>query len=103
MHIRAASILTSFADTWLSHQILVSHYPSPVSVGERFERGQETMEKLEEDPPKDLADWPTDEAKYTTFGGGEGDHSYEEGPEKKLGPSGLRHNEDGSGWVPQGC
>ena len=31
-----------------------------------------------------------------TFGGPEGDHGYEEGPEKKLGPSDLRHHPDGS-------
>jgi hypothetical protein len=65
-------------------------------VQERYERGQEKMKKIEEDPPENLEDWPTDEAKYTTFGGGEGDHGYEEGPEKKLGPSGVRHHEDGS-------
>jgi hypothetical protein len=63
---------------------------------EKHDRAQETMEKLEEDPPKKLEDWPTDEAKYTTFGGPEGDHSYEEGPERKLGPSEVRHDEDGS-------
>jgi hypothetical protein len=56
----------------------------------------ETMAKLEEDPPKDLKDWPDDENKYETFGGAEGDHGYEEGPEAKLGPSGLRRHEDGS-------
>src|SRR5881227_3435414 len=56
----------------------------------------ETMQKLEEDPPKDLKDWPDDDRKYETFGGREGDHGYEEGPEAKLGPSGLRHHEDGS-------
>jgi hypothetical protein len=60
------------------------------------EEKSETMEKLEEDPPKDLKDWPDDENKYQTFGGPEGDHGYEEGPEAKLGPSGLRHHEDGS-------
>jgi hypothetical protein len=65
-------------------------------VKEAHERGQEKMKELEEDPPENLEDWPTDEAKYTTFGGGEGDHGYEEGPEVKLGPSGLRHHEDGS-------
>ena len=65
-------------------------------VQERYERGQEKMKELEKDPPKDLKDWPTDEAKYTTFGGGEGDHGYEEGPESQLGPSGVRHHEDGS-------
>src|SRR5437763_15435523 len=56
----------------------------------------ETMQKLEEDPPKDLKDWPDDDRKYETCGGREGDHGYEEGPEAKLGPSGLRHHEDGS-------
>ena len=60
------------------------------------EEKSETMEKLEEDPPKDLSEWPDDENKYQTFGGPEGDHGYEEGPESKLGPSGLRHHEDGS-------
>jgi len=56
----------------------------------------ESLKDLEDDPPKDLKDWPDDERKYETFGGGEGDHGYEEGPEKNLGPSGLRHLEDGS-------
>src|SRR4051795_2664037 len=56
----------------------------------------ETMQKLEEDPPKDLKDWPDDENKYETYGGPEGDHGYEEGPEAKLGPSGLRRHDDGS-------
>src|SRR4051794_41974680 len=60
------------------------------------EEKSDTMEKLEEDPPKDLKEWPDDENKYETFGGPEGDHGYEEGPEAKLGPSGLRHKEDGS-------
>ena len=60
------------------------------------EETSETMQKLEEDPPKDLKDWPDGDAKYETFGGREGDHGYEEGPEAKLGPSGLRHHEDGS-------
>jgi hypothetical protein len=56
----------------------------------------EEIKKLEENPPEKLEDWPTGDAKYVTFGGSEGDHSYEEGPEAKLGPSGLRHHEDGS-------
>jgi hypothetical protein len=65
-------------------------------VKETHERAQETMKELEQDPPEKLEDWPTDAAKYTTFGGPEGDHSYEEGPERKLGPSEVRHHEDGS-------
>ena len=58
---------------------------------------KEEIQKLEEgDPPKDLEDWPEGAAKYETFGGAEGDHGYHEGPEEKLGPSSLRHREDGS-------
>jgi hypothetical protein len=63
---------------------------------ERHDEAKQTMEKLEEDPPKDLKDWPDDESKYLTFGGGEGDHGYDEGPERKLGPSSLERREDGS-------
>jgi hypothetical protein len=63
---------------------------------ERHEQAKETIKDLEEDPPKDLKDWPDDESKYLTFGGGEGDHGYDEGPEKKLGPSSLERREDGS-------
>ena len=46
------------------------------------------MRELEENPPKDLKDWPTErELRNKTFGGPEGDHGYDEGPERKLGPS----------------
>src|SRR3954471_12003961 len=62
---------------------------------EEREKARETMEKIEEDPPSELEDWPDDAAKYETFGGPEGEHSYEEGPETKLGPSSLRHTEEG--------
>jgi hypothetical protein len=60
------------------------------------EKAAEKMRELEKDPPEKLEDWPTDAAKYETFGGREGEHGYEEGPEAQLGPSGLRHHEDGS-------
>jgi hypothetical protein len=61
---------------------------------------EERMKALEEDPPKDLKDWPSDrDMRNATFGGGEGEHGYEEGPEKKLGPSGLVHHEDGTTTV----
>jgi hypothetical protein len=63
---------------------------------ERHEAAKEKVKALEDDPPKDLKDWPDDEAKYLTFGGAEGDHGYEEGPERKLGPSSLERREDGS-------
>ena len=60
------------------------------------EEAKQEMEKLEEDPPEKLEDWPDGKAKYETFGGPEGPHGYHEGPEEKLGKSGVRHHEDGS-------
>ena len=60
------------------------------------EQLQEEVDRLAEDPPENLEDWPEGAAKYKTFGGPEGDHSYEEGPERSLGPSSLRRREDGS-------
>jgi hypothetical protein len=65
-------------------------------VEEETEKAKEKVKELEDDPPDDLEDWPDDKSKYETFGGPEGEHSYEEGPEAKLGPSSLRHHEDGS-------
>jgi len=56
----------------------------------------EGLKDLEDDPPKNIEDWPDDERKYETFGGREGDHGYDEGPEANLGQSGVRHHEDGS-------
>ena len=65
---------------------------------EAWDRGHEKIKELEEmdEPPTDLKEWPDDEAKYVTYGGGEGDHGYDEGPEQKLGPSSLERHEDGS-------
>jgi hypothetical protein len=64
---------------------------------EEREQAKETMEKLEQEgAPDKLEDWPDDAAKYETFGGPEGQHSYHEGPEEEqLGPSSLRHHEGG--------
>jgi hypothetical protein len=56
---------------------------------------KQKVKELEENPPERIEDWPDDDAKYETFGGPEGDHSYDEGPEAQLGPSSLRHDEDG--------
>ena len=61
-----------------------------------WDEAREKVEQLEDDPPKKLEDWPSDQGKYVTFGGGEGDHGYDEGPEKNLGPSSVRRHEDGS-------
>ena len=60
---------------------------------ERHERAKAKMEELEKDPPKKLEDWPDDEAKYETFGGGEG--AYDEDHEEALGEHSVRHHEDG--------
>jgi hypothetical protein len=61
------------------------------------EAAKEEMSELEEgDPPKDLADWPGGKAKYLTYGGPDGGDSYDDGATGKLGPSSLRHHEDGS-------
>src|SRR3712207_2274340 len=65
-------------------------------VEKRWAEAEKKVQKLEDDPPSDLKEWPDDEAKYVTFGGGEGDHGYDEGPEKNLGPSSVRRHEDGS-------
>jgi hypothetical protein len=56
----------------------------------------EQMKQVEEDPPKDLEDWPGGKAKYRTFGGAESDSGYGDGATEKLGPSDVQHHEDGS-------
>ena len=61
-----------------------------------MDEAKEEIQQLEEDPPEKLEDWPDGQAKYETFGGAEGDHSYAEGPETNLGPDSVRHHEDGS-------
>ena len=64
---------------------------------EREEReAKEEIQALEDDPPQDLKDWPSGKAKYETFGGPEHETSYDEAATSKLGPSEVRHREDGS-------
>jgi hypothetical protein len=63
---------------------------------QEMEEAKEEVQALEDDPPEKLEDWPEGKAKYETFGGAEGDHSYAEGPETNLGPDSVRHREDGS-------
>jgi hypothetical protein len=60
------------------------------------EEATEQVQKLEEDPPSDIDEWPSDKAKYITFGGSEGDAGYDEAATRNLGPSEVRHHEDGS-------
>src|ERR671915_17968 len=63
---------------------------------QEMEEAKQEVQQLEDDPPEKLEDWPDGKAKYETFGGKEGEHSYAEGPEQNLGPDSLRHHEDGS-------
>jgi hypothetical protein len=63
---------------------------------EEEEEAKEQVKQLEDDPPEKLEDWPDDKAKYETFGGPEGEESYDESVTGKLGPSSLRYREDGS-------
>jgi hypothetical protein len=60
------------------------------------EEAREEMKRVEENPPDKLEDWPGGKAKYMTMGGSEAESGYEDGPTSKLGPSSLRHHEDGS-------
>ncbi len=68
------------------------------SEEEEVEEAKKVMEELEKgDPPEKLEDWPGGKAKYQTYGGPDsGDGGYEDGATAKLGPSNLRHHEDGS-------
>ena len=68
------------------------------SEEEEVEEAKKVMSELEEgDPPEKLEDWPGGKAKYQTYGGPDsGDGGYEDGATAKLGPSNLRHHEDGS-------
>ena len=64
---------------------------------EEVEEAKQVMSELEEgDPPEKLEDWPGGKAKYQTYGGPDGGESYDDGATHKLGPSSLRHHEDGS-------
>jgi hypothetical protein len=68
---------------------------SDSSADAKHDEAKAKVRALEENPPEKLEDWPDDEAKYETFGGPEGTHSYAEGPEAKLGPPDVRHHEGG--------
>jgi hypothetical protein len=67
------------------------------SEEEEVEEARQKMEELEEgEPPDKLEDWPGGKAKYQTYGGPDAESGYEDGATAKLGPSNLRHHEDGS-------
>src|SRR5829696_2918295 len=64
---------------------------------EEVEEAKKVMEEIEEgDPPEKLEDWPGGKAKYQTYGGPDSEGGYEDGATAKLGPSNLRHHDDGS-------
>ena len=65
---------------------------------EEVEEAKQQMQEIEEgEPPDKLEDWPGGKAKYQTYGGPDsGDEGYDEGATAKLGPSNLRHHEDGT-------
>src|SRR4051794_3133427 len=60
------------------------------------DEAEAAMKAIEDDPPKNLEDWPGGKAKYKTFGGAETDSGYGDGPTGNLGPADLRHHEDGT-------
>ena len=60
------------------------------------EAAEQEVAELEDDPPKDLQDWPDGNAKYKTLGGPDGNTGYDEGPTANLGDSDVRHHEDGT-------
>ena len=62
-------------------------------MAEEEEQGS-SLKDLEDDPPKDLKDWPSDERKYETFG--KDDDAYGDGATAKLGPPNLERHKDGS-------
>src|SRR5215210_3896213 len=67
------------------------------SEEEEVEEAKKVMEEIEEgDPPEKLEDWPGGKAKYQTYGGPDSEGGYEDGSTAKLGPSNLRHHDDGS-------
>ena len=60
------------------------------------EEAEKEMEKIADDPPQRLEDWPGGKAKYKTYGGPDGEADYHDGPTKNLGPTDLQYQEDGS-------
>ena len=64
---------------------------------QEVEEAKQTMQELEEgDPPERLEDWPGGKAKYQTYGGPDTESGYDDEVTSKLGPSDLRHHEDGN-------
>jgi hypothetical protein len=60
------------------------------------EEARQEVEALADDPPQDLSDWPSGKAKYETLGGADSESGYDDSATANLGPSDVRHYEDGS-------
>lgn len=67
-----------------------------LDVEKEKEEARKEVEALEDDPPQDLSDWPTGKAKYETLGGADAESGYEDAATANLGPSDVRHYEDGT-------
>ncbi|MEJ7718510.1 MAG: hypothetical protein WKF31_11290 [Thermoleophilaceae bacterium] len=67
----------------------------PEQADDPYEAARIKVERLEDDPPADISDWPDDQAKYETFGGADTE-AYDEGATMNLGPPALRRFPDGS-------
>jgi len=63
---------------------------------QEVEEAKQAIKEIEEgDPPERLEDWPGGKAKYQTYGGPDTESGYDDEVTSKLGPSDLRHHEDG--------
>jgi hypothetical protein len=65
-------------------------------IQQEKEEARKEVEALEDDPPQDLSDWPTGKAKYETLGGADSESGYDDSATANLGPSDVRHYEDGT-------
>src|SRR4051812_23380469 len=65
-------------------------------IEQQKEEARKEVEALEDDPPKDLSDWPSGKAKYETLGGADQESGYDDSATVNLGPSDVRHYEDGT-------
>ena len=65
-------------------------------IEKQKEEAREEVAALEDDPPKNLSDWPTGKAKYETLGGADSESGYDDAATVNLGPSDVRHYEDGT-------
>ena len=79
---------------WFKNKAREPAEPAPRTA---HDAAADEMQRLEaaDDVPRNPRDWPSNEAKYLTFGN-EGDHAYGDGATAKLGPAEVTHHDDGS-------